>query len=369
MILVNLDYKNQGYVVRKSFFDPQVLSNVVTMYAEAFEGFLQHNLNADSPHEIKVMVERRFDSSKSVSLSSRSAFLTGLFGRTFFDHLCPMLNCRSEGFSWNSTIKPVQDRAIYDLIFDKNLLSYVTELLADPIVGPGIYPSFRFNQSDYDLLRHASELATETQREDYSIFNQHIGATPYFTHAAQALPNARDSKMCYAIIPLERSVNEADAYRILPSSHKLLFRDRPQQSELRQAETIKLEIGDVLFVSSRLFVSQLDYQSALAGTSFLQIQFVRRGQFCGRPFLPCTDPLNIPDYDEWRNSWIFALGELAGVDALALRNSVSVNEANELSEFWNERDYDMTKWERLATSSAFSKWIRKTKALFFQATA
>ena len=190
------------------------------------------------------------------SFKKRFATLLGMGGREIIDHLDPSMNVRSRYFKYNSDLPSAQFKSLFKLNLDRKLLSVIKQLIGDEIIA---LMNHHFYFSLDSRLYKEIEIVRQALQSPYDLktisWTKHVGSPSWYRYLESGYRDAISSNVISAWVPLSESDTKNGGLKLLPNSHKLLPRIKPNREELRNIHNLSLEIGDVVVFHQKVFIA------------------------------------------------------------------------------------------------------------------
>lgn len=341
------EYQHRGYALYKNLFPPGgngklKLSRLLLHYANHVDTSFRYSLN-NSAADPNVKVELNQDFLRA-GFSRRLAILLALNGREVFDGMSVALNSMHKGFNFPVSTPAFYTAAVYDIIFNGNLLEAVSGLLGnDFILGPRLQPVIRLCHDELELIDILSRQLDQDRFECQSLFNVHVGGAPWYSNSQHCLSAAAQSEVVNVCIALTGANSQNGGYSVIPCSHLYPQRRSPSLFELRNQQRIELHPGQVLCFDNHLFVSHQCNQWEKEPFIALTLQFYPTGSFGGFPHLPGfrihrsdSGALLIPTRAWWSRKWQQSIASLSVRKLSSVYRVSDQHEATRLSKYFKE---------------------------------
>ena len=340
-------YQQRGYAVIPNLYPdsgdgvkrlPRLLLHFAAHVDKTFQYAISTNVKDPA---VKAELSRDF---VRASFSRRLAILLALSGRAVFDAMSVALNSMHKGFVFAPTAPMFYRDPVYQAMFNSRLLRSITELLGDDFVlGPRLQPVIRLSHDELELVDILSRQLNQKKYESQSLFNIHVGGSPWYCHSQQGLSAAAQSEVLNVCIALTAGNAQNGGYSVIPGSQRYPQRRSPSLFELRRQQRIELNPGDVLLFDNHLFVSHQcncwDQEPFIA----MVFQFYPTGSYGGFPHLPGfrihrndEARLIVPNRQWWCERWRRSLAALDKRKLARLYRVSDQYEARRLSQEFRE---------------------------------
>ena len=341
-------FEEQGFLLARGLLDPTAeLAALEIAYQDLIETLaLIHLAEAD---------DRPPSDFRNRPLGERFALMLGASGGHAVEHLDPVISAFSESYRRRRDLPSAQIPELFRLMRAEALLDALESLSGPEIDGSPVY------HLNFKLAEPHQALACETARRlglpDPSLRPHHafhVGQTKWHRDAAYGLPDAYDSRIVVAWIPMTEAGGERGTLAVIPGSHRDRRDALPSRAELRaQSVEITARPGDVVFFDNWLLHGSTPNQSASEVRWAFNFRYLPRGQTAGRPYLPSVlvRSRSQPERELrnpllWSAIWQRALDHIARPGS-PVRWWTKLAEARAITAEWRRRFPDEAAWLRL----------------------
>ena len=295
-------FEEEGYLVRRDFFNPEVdLDPVIEEYEGVLDRLAERLL---ARGEIKSVYADEDFSERLIRMCEDS----GKIHAQSFDFSLPQRSIQSDTPIWSGP-------AVFNVLRHQRLLD-----LMEQLIGGEIYSN---------PIQHARLKLPESRavRDDKGDILQ--GATQWHQDNGVALPEADDTDMITVWLPLWDAPIESGCLEVIPRSHRDGIIDHcplgaagfgipDKLVEKQQAVSLPMARGDVLLLHRRTCHSSLSNLSKRVRWSF-DLRYNSTDQPSGRDAFPgfiarsrAHPETELHDATVWKNSWLAARAKLSG---------------------------------------------------------
>lgn len=338
-------FEEQGFLLVRGLLDPKAeLAALDVAYQDLIETLaLIHVAEAN---------DRAPTDFRNRPLGERFALMMGASGGHAVEHLDPAISAFSERYRRRRDLPSAQIPELFRLMRAESLLDALESLLGSEIDGS---PVFHLN---FKLAEPHRRLAGETARRlglpDPSLrphHDFHVGQTIWHRDALYGLPDAHDSRIVIAWIPMTEAGGARGSLCVIPGSHRDRRDALPSREALReQSVEIAARPGDVVFFDNWLLHASTPNQSASEVRWAFNFRYLPRGQSAGRPYLPSvlvrsrTQPeRELRNPLLWSTLWQRALDHMASPHS-PVRRLTKLARARAITAEWRHRFPDEEAW-------------------------
>ena len=341
-------FEEQGFLLARGLLDPTAeLAALEVAYQDLIETLaLIHVAEAD---------DRPPPGFRNRPLGERFALMLGASGGHAVEYLDPAISAFSKSYRRRRDLPSAQIPELFRLMRAEALLDAQESLLGPEIDGSPVY------HLNFKLAEPHQTLARETARRlglpDPTLCSHHafhVGQTLWHRDAMYGLPDAYDSRIVVAWIPMTEAGGERGTLAVIPGSHRDRQDALPSRSELRERSVeIAARPGDVVFFDNWLLHGSTPNQSASEVRWAFNFRYLPRGQTAGRPYLPSVlvRSRSQPERELrnpllWSAIWQRALDHIARPGS-PVRRLTKLAEARAITAEWRRRFPDEAAWLRL----------------------
>jgi len=289
------------------------------------------------------------------TFAERLCYLTGASYGKAYHHLDPVINVMDRSYSLDRDLPSAQLPEMFDLMCNPAIISVIREF-----IGPEIYstPLFHNNikatRAQLTYLNKTSIRFHDGIPADLSIYDFFLGRTTWHTDLYPCLPDARNSNIIGAWIPLTESTINNGCLLIVPGSHHMKL-DHSTLPEEITSKGVPVEVvpGDVVFIAHDTLHCSLENTSDKYRWAF-NTRYCVPGESTGRPYLPGfivhskRKPSRVlKDAVVWQQMWKNALENIPNIQPVPLPRETSLEDAVAISRYWEEKMPDHDAWLNL----------------------
>lgn len=343
------EFEQHGFVIQRGLFDPATdLEPIKQSYTELITDLARTYL-AEQGIDLEI---------EQLSPPEQFCVMLGASRGKALHHLDPVLNVFTAGYQWRPDLPDPRNSELFDLMRHPRLLDAIEQLIGGEITAAPLHhvnqkPAARHLQVADDLARLGG-----VDLSDELFYTLQVGRTGWHMDAIAGMPDAHDSDIINAWIPITPATEENGCLMVIPGSHKDGVKYKPYPPDLdERGVPLPVEPGDVIFLHNKIMhcsvanISEDDFRWAF------NFRYLETGQPTGRPFLPGfvarsrkAPESELKDYETWRMMWVRALDYIAGhgvpTTYQQLRD-LSLEEAEEITRQWQQRAPDPEGWLRL----------------------
>jgi hypothetical protein len=296
-------------------------------------------------------------------LGERVALMQGASGGQAIAHLDPSLTAGTDADRRRSDLPSAQLPELFQLMRAAALLDALEALVGHEIdASPSYHLHFKLSQRQLALARETAGAfgLPDPTRLPYHDF--HLGQTIWHRDALYSLPDAWQSRIVVAWIPLTPAGGERGSLVAVPGSHRDRKLGPDREAELR-ARSVEIEAGpgDVVFFDNWLLHASSPNRSESDMRWVFNFRYLPRGQSAGRPHLPSV-PLRSRAEPRrelrngllWSELWRRALDHASRAGAPAV-GAKEIERARAINREWSRRIPDELAWLTLAPADPGSE--------------
>ena len=245
----------------------------------------------------------------------------------------------------------------------------------ESLIGPEIsltpvhHVHFKLGRRHLALMREVLEAQPPGPALDRNLFEFHMDISHWHDDATYGQPDARQSRIVIAWLPLSESTPATSALQVRPGSHR--------DPGAREAVALETFPGDLVLFDNHLQHASTPTQSDDRMRWCFNFRYVPTGQPNGRPFLPgfvarsrAHPAGELRDPELWSAMWARALDCVRWYDLPgSAMGRISLAEARANTRRWNERIRDHRDWLALEEPGAWDRVTRQPRALLRRALA
>lgn len=341
-------FEEQGFLLVRDLLDPKAeLAALEVAYQDLIETLaLIHAAEAD------VRLPAGF---RDRSLGERFAFLLGASGGHAVEHLDPNISAFGGRYRRRSDLPSAQIPELFRLMRAGALLDALESLLGPEIDGSPVHHlNLKLAEPHAAFARETAGrlgLPDPALRPHHAF---HVGRTIWHRDAHYGLPDAYDSRIVVAWIPITQAGEERGSLAVIPGSHRDRRAALPSPAELSERSVeIAAGPGDVVFFDNWLLHGSTPNRSASEVRWSFNFRYLPRGQAAGRPYLPSVllrsrsqPELELRNPLLWSVIWQRALDHLARPGSPVPRLT-KLARAQAITAEWHRRFPDAGSWLRL----------------------
>jgi hypothetical protein len=342
-------FEAQGFLSVPGLLDPEAeLTALVAAYQDLIEtlAFIYFaEAGAQPPPDFR---ER--------PLGERFALMYGASGGHAVEHLDPVVSAFDETYRRRTDLPSAQIPQLFLLMRAEPLLGALESLLGPEIDASPIYHlNFKLAGSHLALSRETASRLGHPDPSLRSHHSFHVGETIWHQDAVYSLPDAHDSRIVVAWIPMTEVGGERGTLSVIPGSHRERRRPPPAPEELLERKVdLVARPGDVVFFDNWLLHGATSNQSASDVRWVFNLRYLPRGQATGRPYLPGVVVRSRSEPQrELRNPLLWSAIWQRALDHLAQPGSpvpqvTKLERAQAITREWRRRMPDEVAWLSLA---------------------
>lgn len=343
-------FEEDGYLLVRNLLDAPVdlrpLMEAQEALVDALAAIYETEVNRSPP---APHVDR--------SLGGRLASLLGSSGGDALYHLAPVLNVFSARFRVRSDLPSAQLPELFGLLRNEKLLDALEALIGPEIyVSPVHHLTLKLSDKHLQVAETIAVTSGQSSPSRTSNYGFEVGRTPWHMDAIACLPDAHDSMIVVAWIPMTRADHELGCLQVLPRSHRLGVRSGPFPDDLiRGAVVVEASPGDVVFMDNKLVHCATRNRSAEEVRWACNFRYLRVGEPTGRPYLPgfvarsrSAPHMELRNPYLWQALWMRALANLSrGELPVPNVTRTSLSRAQAITRRWTAAVPDERGWLRL----------------------
>jgi hypothetical protein len=361
-------FEEQGFLLAPGLLDPKAeIAALDAAYQDLIEALAWiHFAEAGAPAPPDF---------RERPLGERFALMQGASGGHAAEHLDPVVSAFDKTFRRRGDLPSAQLPELFRLMRAGPLLDALESLLGPEIDASPLYHlNFKLAGEHVALSRQQASrlgLPDPTQRPYHSF---HVGQTSWHRDAVYSLPDARESRVVVAWIPMTEAGGERGTLSVIPGSHRERQASTPAPEVLgERSVALVARPGDVVFFDNWLLHGATPNASASDVRWVFNFRYLPRGQPAGRPYLPTvllrsrSEPhRELQNPQLWSAIWGRALDHLAQ-PASPVPQVTSLEKAQAITRDWRQRVPDEAAWLRLAPGvkrekeSAAGRRVRRLK--------
>ena len=293
-------------------------------------------------------------------VGERMALLEGASGGQALAHLDPCLTAGGDTDRHRSDLPSAQIPEIFQLLRAAPLLDALEALIGPEIdASPGYHLNFKLPARHLALARETARRLGRSDPTQLAFHDFFVGQTIWHRDVDFALPDAHDSRIVVAWIPMTPAGGERGSLVVMPGSHRDRRPAAERSEELREGSVeLTADPGDVVFFDNWLLHASSPNRMPSDVRWVFNFRYLPRGQAAGRPHLPTvllrsrSEPQReLRNPLLWSAIWQHALAHLAGV-AAPVSNPKSLAKAQAITREWQRRTPDELAWLSLAGARA-----------------
>ncbi len=277
-------FRTEGYVVLRDFFEAmEDLSPFVEGYTRLVDALATIYIQNVKPGLQEAYSQRTFP--------ERIATLFGVSGGTILYHFIPNLIQYANAFyrSQQLDLPSAQIPELFYLMRNTKLIDAIECLIGPEIsVSPSYQINFKLARKHLDLVQSVAHDVGKKFADLKGFYDVYVeGATALHTDARYYLPEAHDSDIVVAWIPMTAADIERGSLVVVPGSHRSGVISHPFSDEIAgQAVPVETQVGDLVLFHHKLIHGSLANESMDSFRWSFNFRYHPTGQPSGRPFLP-----------------------------------------------------------------------------------
>jgi hypothetical protein len=357
-------FEEQGFLLVPGLLDPKAeLAALETAYQDLIETLALIHFGEAGGRPPNGFRDR--------SLGERFALMLGASGGHAVEHLDPAISAFTDGHRRRGDLPSAQIPELFRLMRSGTLLDALESLLGPEIDGSPVYHvNFKLAEPHQALARETArrlDLPDPARRPHHAF---HVGRTIWHRDSDYGLPDANDSRIVVAWIPVTEAGGAAGSLAVIPGSHRDRRVALPSQAALHERSVeIEARPGDVVLFDNGLLHGSTPNRSGSEVRWSFNFRYLPRGEAAGRPYLPSVRLRSRSEPERelhnpllWSAIWRRALDHVAS-PATPVPRLTKLARARAITADWRRRFPDEASWLTLAPGGGAGVRARLRRAV------